>query len=325
MAQKVLLFGDIGIDDIIALIYGALNEEIEIVGIVADYGNVTRDNALKAIHYITNILGFDELEVPIIVGAEIPMTGETPDPVPEIHGEYGMGPIIPPEDGAVEVSENFFDIVPIIEEHQNDLMIVNIGRLTSLATMFLLYKDLMEKVSEIYIMGGAFWVPGNVTAVSEANFHGDPVATQLVLTNAENVTIIPLNVTEQAIVTEEMVDYIDQVGSIDIVKPMIDYYYDFYKKRNPGLQGSPMHDVLTLMATVSEEIFTFRELPVEIVQIRKGTERGQSIADIRQYENIEDETDKKIKTHRIAFELNYSQFFIDFMTNMSGQRFYLKV
>ncbi len=65
--------------------------------------------------------------------------------------------------------------------------------------MFLLYQELMEKINEIYIMGGAFWVPGNVTAVSEAS-----------------------------IVTPEMVDYIDQVGLVDIVKPMIDYYYDFY-------------------------------------------------------------------------------------------------
>lgn len=24
-------------------------------------------------------------------------------------------------------------------------------------------------------MGGAFWVPGNVTTVAEANFHGDPL------------------------------------------------------------------------------------------------------------------------------------------------------
>ncbi|MFC4023795.1 nucleoside hydrolase [Oceanobacillus longus] len=322
MAQKVLLFGDIGIDDIIALIYASLNDEIEIVGVVTGYGNVTRENALQAIYYLRDELDYNEFNVPIIAGAELPMTGEIPSPVPEIHGEYGMGPIMPHETEPNGISENFFDIVDIIEEHQNDLVIVNIGRLTSLATMYLLYPDLMGKVNGIYIMGGAFWVPGNITAVSEANFHGDPVAAQLVLTHAENVTIIPLNVTERAIVTPEMVDYIDEVGEVDMIKPMIDYYYDFYKTRNPNIQGSPMHDVLTLMATNNEDMFTFRELPVDIVQAREGTERGHSIADIRPYENMEEEGATELKTHRIAFELDYPQFFMYFMTKMSGRRFY---
>ncbi|WP_245843949.1 hypothetical protein [Oceanobacillus rekensis] len=83
-----------------------------------------------------------------------------------------------------------------------------------------------------------------------------------------------------------------------------------------------MHDVLTLIATVKEDMFTYRELPVYIVLATEGTERGQSIADIRPFVNIENETDKEIKTHRIAFELDYQQFYMGFMTNISGKRFY---
>lgn len=46
MAQKVLLFGDIGIDDTVAIIY-AFNDEIDVVGIVADYGNASREKPLQ--------------------------------------------------------------------------------------------------------------------------------------------------------------------------------------------------------------------------------------------------------------------------------------
>lgn len=56
------------------------------------------------------------------------------------------------------------------------------------------------------------------------------------------------------------------------------------------------------------EMFTFRELPVDIVQTRGGTERGHSIADIRPYENMEEESATEIKTHRIALDFDYSQF-----------------
>ncbi|MFD2629105.1 nucleoside hydrolase [Oceanobacillus kapialis] len=318
MAQKVLLFGDIGIDDTIALIYAYLNDEIDIVAVVADYGNISRKNALANIQYVRTLLSSEATEeVKIIVGAEVPMTGELPIYVPEIHGEYGLGPIIPPLNFMDGVTENFHEIVEVIHSNE-DLLIVNIGRLTSLATMFLLYGDLMRTVNGYYIMGGAFWVPGNITAVSEANFYGDPVAAQVVIQYAENVKIIPLNVTEKAIATPQMVDYIDAYGNIDIVKPLLDYYYKFYKDRNPTITGSPLHDVLTLMAVIKPEMLTYERLPVHIVQAAEGTERGQSIADIRQFLTEGEEMPRK---HQIAFQLDYQQFFTDFMTVMSGQRF----
>ena len=319
MAAKVLLFGDIGIDDTIALIYGYLNDDIDIVGVVADYGNIPRKNAIANIEYVKGLFNSKEIEdVKIITGAELPMTGETPIYYPEIHGEYGLGPIIPPTNYPEGDLENFLEIVDIIKAYEDEIIIVNIGRLTSLATMFILYRTLMSKVKAFYVMGGAFWVPGNVSAVSEANFNGDPVAARAVLAHAENLTIIPLNVTEKAIATEQMVDYIDRVGPIKIVKPLLDYYYDFYKKRNPNVLGSPLHDVLTLMATIHEDMFTFETLPVAIVQAEQGTERGQSIADIRPFTDLEDETAKK---HRIAFNLDYQKFYLDFMSIMTEQRF----
>ncbi|WP_156288403.1 nucleoside hydrolase [Oceanobacillus salinisoli] len=322
MTQEVLVFGDIGIDDTLALIYAYLNNDISVVGIVADYGNIPRENAVANIQYVRSIFDTTETEdMKVIAGAEIPMLGEIPEYVTEIHGEYGLGPIIPPTNGNGILSENFFEVVDIIEEHIDDLVIVNIGRLTSLATMFILYRDLMKKVKGYYIMGGAFWVPGNVTAVSEANFHGDPAAAQLVLNNANNVTIIPLNVTEYAIATPEMVDYIDQVGQVPLVKLLLDYYYDFYKERDPNIQGSPLHDVVTMMAVNYEDIFTYRYLPVHIVQATDGTERGQSIADIRPFGSLEEETKTDVKRHRIAFQLDYPTFFNRFMSVMTGESF----
>ncbi|MCZ8537456.1 nucleoside hydrolase [Paenisporosarcina quisquiliarum] len=310
--KKVLFFGDIGIDDTIALIYAYLHDEIEIVGVVAEYGNVSREDAISNIHYIFNLFEFPK-DIPVILGADVPLTGEQPTYYPEIHGEHGLGPIIP--NNRVQVVENFYEIVKIIEQHRDELVIVNVGRLTSLATMFILYKDLMNSVKEFYIMGGVFWIPGNVTTVAEANFHADPVAVKIVLTYAKNVTVIPLNATQKAIVTPEMVDYIDQFGKAKILKPLMEFYTDFYKKRNPSLTGGPLHDVLTLMATIQPELFIFGNSTVEIVQRLEGPARGQSIADLKT-EQLDDE----VKKHRIAFDIDYNQFFSEFISVMIGQK-----
>jgi purine nucleosidase len=316
MVKKVLLFGEFGVDDTVALLYGYFDDQIEIVGVVADYGNVSREMTLRNIHYLIRL--FNIPEVKVILGAQKPMTGEEPTFYPEIHGAHGLGPIQPTEMPYLEESqlENFYEIVNLINQYKGELTIVNTGRLTSLATMFILYSELMEHVKEIYVMGGAFWVPGNVTAVSEANFHGDPIAANIVLRYATNLTIIPLNVTDRAIVTPEMLNYIHAKGRVRILKPMLDYYYNFYKKRNPAILGSPVHDALTLMATIHEDWFTFWELPVHI-STAEGITRGHSIADIRPWMVF----DKKDRKHRIAFDFTYNKFFSDFMTTMTGEQF----
>lgn len=309
--KKVLFFGDIGIDDTIALIYAYLTDEIEIVGVVADYGNVSREDALSNIHYIFNLYDFPK-DIPVILGADVPLTGEQPTFYPEIHGEHGLGPIVPTND--VQVAENFYEIVNIIEKYRNELVIVNVGRLTSLATMFILYKDLMRSVKEFFIMGGAFWVPGNVTSVAEANFHGDPVAVKIVLSSAENVTIIPLNASQKAIVTPEMVNYIDQFDKTNVIKSLMEFYTAFYKKRNPRLEGSPLHDVLTIMATIHPQMFYYGQAQVDIVQRLEGPARGQSIA-VKDDKEILDGS----KKHRIAFDIDYQQFFNQFLSVMVGK------
>ena len=52
MAIKVPVIEDIGIDDTVALIYAYFCDEIDIVGVVAEYGNVSRDDATSNIRYL---------------------------------------------------------------------------------------------------------------------------------------------------------------------------------------------------------------------------------------------------------------------------------
>lgn len=317
--KKVLIFSDMGIDDFIALYYAHLNECIEIVGVVADYGNVSRENAITNIQYLFKELNFSK-DIPIIRGAELPLTGEQPSYYPEIHGPHGLGPIIPNIDYEISIVQ-FLEIENLIEKYEGELIIVNLGRLTSLATMFILNNCVMKKVSEYYIMGGAFSVQGNVTAVAEANFHADPLAVDIVLTYAHNITLLPLNVTRKAIVTPEMINYIDYFDKTRILKPLLDFYTSFYMKRDPYLKGSPVHDVLTLMAITCPEFFSFITSPIQIVKQLEVISRGQSILDTISYKG----TDRGKRNHCIALDVNYQHFFNHFLLIMSGNQEEFKI
>lgn len=315
MPKKVLLFTDLGIDDAFAILYTFFRNDIQLVGIVADYGNVSRENAIKNINYLKYIS--ERKEIPVFLGASVPLTGILVQYFPEVHGKVGLGPIIPPEIPYPIYPMN--DIYKIINSNLDDLTIINLGRLSSLATSFILNLEAMRNVKEYICMGGAFFYPGNVTAVAEANFYADPYAANLILQHAKNLTIIPLNVTQHAIVTPEMVQQIDAFhrNTQDlaglIIKPMLDYYYNFYSKSNPGIGGSPMHDFLTIWYLLNPDAVRLSKVPIKVIP-DLGEGFGQSIADFRFV------TNPGYKTHNIAFQFNYERFKRDIMETFLRKR-----
>ncbi|TCJ05378.1 nucleoside hydrolase [Cytobacillus praedii] len=321
-AKNVLLFSDFGIDDIVAVIFTLFSEEINVVGIVADYGNVSRKDALRNAAFLQDVTGVTT--IPTFGGAVLPLTGERPVYYPEVHGFEGLGPINPQMEVNPDLFENFNEIVPLIEEYENNLIIVNIGRLSSLATAFILYPNLMKKITDFYIMGGAFNFPGNVTPVAEANFYGDPYAAKILINEApKKLHIIPLNVTMSAIITPSIINTLHQHYEKTqnktglIVKPMVDYYYEFYQKTNPGISGSPLHDVFTLWALFDESDVVYQEAPVQVV-VDQGIAFGQSVGDFRKAPDLES---KDYKIHKVAVNYNYRSFikaFFDIMKNHNG-------
>ncbi|WP_246938874.1 nucleoside hydrolase [Bacillus pinisoli] len=311
--QKVLLFSDPGIDDSFAIIYALLHPQIELVGIVTGYGSVKKEQATQNAAYLLQLA--NQRDIPIIGGAQGPLSGESVTYYPEIHGPEGLGPIKPPEGLKVNLL-NFDQIYKIIDQYQNELIIVSIGRLTELAVAFILGADQMEKVKSFHVMGGAFLVPGNVSPVAEANFYGDPIAADLVMQRSIPLKVFPLNVTNQALVTPEVIQYISQTNATPfqpLLEPIYDYYLKAYKKNIPGIPGAPLHDVLTLSSIFNPTMVDYYYREVRVVL--SGVAKGQSIADFRPKPDPVPEENLK----GIAMKLNYELFLKDFVEIMTSE------
>ncbi|WP_408006376.1 nucleoside hydrolase [Pseudalkalibacillus sp. A8] len=311
--KNVLLFADPGIDDSLALIYAVLNPEINIVGIVPSYGNVTKEQAVQNVAYL---LELGKLEnIPIIRGAEGPVSGKFTVFYPEIHGPEGLGPIQPPQVISSEMAP-FSDIFTIISRFEGNITVVDIGRNSSLSIAFTLEPAITSMVSSYVLMGGAFLVPGNVTPVAEANVHGDSIASRNVFAKAKNTTLLPLNVTNYAYVTAEMASIIERASQNpykSLIPKVLDYYIQAYKRMVPGVPGAPVHDVLTLMALTKPEVCNYVMKSVD-VQI-DGPAHGLTIADFRNRPKEQPaQPENEIK---IAMQLNYNLFYEDFLTTMT--------
>ncbi|RDI43077.1 nucleoside hydrolase [Falsibacillus pallidus] len=305
--KKILLFSDLGVDDVVAALFAYYSQEVEIVGVVADYGNVSREEAVKNVKFIQQVTGISD--IPVFGGAVTPLTGLPAKYYLEVHGPAGLGPIIPKNIPSGNNLENFFDVVNLIEKYKYDLSILSAGRLTSLATLFVLYPEKIKYIKDIYIMGGAFLSPGNVTPAAEANFYSDPYAANLVIQlSPMKLHIIPLDVTRYSIITPENINLLDkyfheindQAGKI--IKPLVDYYYAFYEKNYPGIIGAPLHDLLSIWSLTPKAEIVFKEFPIKI-NVDSGPGFGQSLGDFR-----ESATKAPWPKHLIAQSFNYKVF-----------------
>lgn len=305
---NVLLFVDSGVDDSFALMYALMQPEINVVGVVSGYGNITKMQSLQNTAYLLKLAGRED--IPIIGGSAGPLTGEIATFYPEIHGEEGLGPIQPPADFKGLDVNDINKINEIVKEYENDIILVGLGRQTDLALPLIIYgPEAYQTVTAIYIMGGAFLVPGNVTAEAEANFYADPVAADNVIEKGRNVYIFPLNVTNRAIITPEVINFLadhSQSPFKELLKPAYDYYFEAYKKNVPGITGAPLHDVLVLSALVNKDMVKFisRRARVELF----GKSRGKSLADFRPKPDEEPEE----QLDQIAMEIDVEKFIIDF-------------
>ncbi|MFC0189673.1 nucleoside hydrolase [Fictibacillus aquaticus] len=309
--KNILLFGDPGIDDTLAIIYALLHPEINLIGIVCGYGNVSRKQTIQNTFYLLSLA--ERLDIPIIGGATRSLTGDVDDYYPEIHGPDGLGPIHPPE-GLPSTLNNFSTIYEVISRY-HDVTIVDVGRQTSLAAAYILDSTIMNSVKEVFMMGGAFLVPGNVTPTAEANFHGDPVAVNAVLANAPHVTITPLNVTNFAIIAPQDIRYITEHSSFaftHLLEPIHNYYFKAYQKLVPGIKGTPMHDVFTLWALMNPD--KVRSVRRKVFVETNLSDKGLSIADFRPLSSHE----QTGKQQNIILQFDYSAFVADFIRVMSG-------
>ncbi|MBL0389126.1 nucleoside hydrolase [Tumebacillus sp. ITR2] len=288
MRKKAVLFVDGGVDDVFALWYAVRDPRVEVVGIVGGYGNMPRDITVRNVKWLLRQLGRED--IPVFAGCERGMTGENPKFYPEIHGSQGLGLLELPL--VVEQAAELPELMKILTP---EVVVVELGRMTSLAVLKLLYGERWRGM-QVFAMGGAFGV-GNVSEVAEANMFGDPVAARLVLTSNANVTLFPLNVTQKAVLTPEMVAQTPLV-------PVFEPYFKYYQGRDPKRSGAPLHDLLPVFALHREEAVRFIRREVDVVT-ENGRCRGQTIADFR--------PGAKESGTRIAWEFQESVFVQDVM------------
>lgn len=284
----VLLDCDPGIDDAMAIFYGLGAPEIDIVAIGTVWGNVPVETATSNALRLLEIAG--RPDIPVAQGAPRPLMGPEPTFSGIIHGKDGQGNAnLPPPTTRPTGESAAEQIVRLSRERPGELTLVAVGPLTNLAIAVSLDPTLASRIKSVVIMGGAFLVPGNARPVGEANIWHDPEAAQIVLDAGWPVTVVGLDVTTKARVSQEVFDQLRDSGTSAgrHLHRIVGTYLDAYEQRYGRREGA-MHDALAL-GIAADPTLVLRAPRTRVdVELTGQHTRGMTVADLRWWITRED-------------------------------------
>ncbi|WP_034912005.1 nucleoside hydrolase [Erwinia sp. 9145] len=154
-----------------------------------------------------------------------------------------------------------------------EITLVALGPLTNVALALERYPAMAEAVQEIAIMGGVFALDD---FIKDTNFGLDPEAAKAVLNSGANITLVPMDVTTQTLLTHADLDRIASLETplsryvVETLRPWLDY--SMHTRR---LSGCWIHDALVVAWLMNQQIATAADYFVD-VEIRPGQTRGKS-------------------------------------------------
>lgn len=277
--RKIIIDTDPGQDDAVAILLALGSpEEIEVLGITAVAGNVplslTESNARR----VCELAGRPDVKV--FAGCDRPM-GRPLVTAEHVHGETGLnGPVLP--DPTMPLQEQHgvdFIIDTLRAEASGTVTLCPLGPLTNIATAFEKAPDIVEKVQEIVLMGGAYFEVGNITPAAEFNIYVDPQAADIVFKSGVPIVVMPLDVTHKALVTPARNDAFRNIGNrVGIAVAEMTDFFERFDKEKYGSDGAPLHDPCVTAYLIKPELFKGRHINVEI-ETQSELTMGMTVAD----------------------------------------------
>jgi purine nucleosidase len=270
---------DTGIDD--ALTLGLLVAQgADLKGIGSVSGNLASEGAARNTLDLMALMG--RPDVPVAVGAHDPIVGVfDPTEGAVVHGANGIGEVVLPRAGEPVAESAAEMLVRLAHEHEGALRVLAVGPLTNLALALELEPALPSLVADVVIMGGAALVPGNVTAVAEANIWNDPVAARSVFAADWPIMMVGLDVTMTARFEDGHRSALAAGGAVPAaLGAMLDVYFGFYTPIL-GRPSCALHDPLAAAIALGTVVPTLAPIVTVEVDATDGPGRGQTLADLR--------------------------------------------
>lgn len=279
MPESIIIDTDPGIDDFMAILFALKSPELDVMALTTVFGNhyveITTRNALR----LLELAGRDD--IPVARGAYSPLVRAQRTPPTYVHGEDGLGDAgltsEPDSELAHKRAAQF--IVEAVMSRPGEITLVPIGPLTNIAMALKLEPRLVKATKRVVLMGGAAFVPGNVSPVAEANIFDDPEAAAQVFGAGWDVVMVGLDVTMPVVMDRA---YIAELAAskapyAELIARVVPHYQAFHASTYKTDGAMHTHDPTAIAYLIHPELFqtTRRCLRVDT----QSYATGQTIVD----------------------------------------------
>lgn len=277
--KQIILDCDPGQDDAVALALAmAAKDEIDLLGVTTVAGNVPLNLTQRNARIMCDIC--HRTDIKVYAGAEKPMAQPLVT-AEHVHGKSGLDGIViyEPTTPLEEKHAVDFIIETCLAADNNSIFLVTTGPLTNIGLAIERAPAILSKIKEIILMGGALREGGNITPSAEFNIYVDPEAAQIVLRCGCPIVMMSLDVTHQVLTTRKRVDAIRNLDSTvgEPIASLIEFY-ERYDEEKYHLDGAPLHDPCTIAYLIKPDLFSLKEVNVE-VETEGDFTRGATVVD----------------------------------------------
>ena len=273
----VLIDCDPGQDDALALLLALGSPELDVVGVTTVAGNQTVDKTSVNALRVLELAG--RSDIPVAAGADGPLVGKLVVAA-DAHGETGLDGVDLPPPSAKPVPGHAKDFLAAKLENLADAVtLVALGPLTNIALLLEEHPGAAEKIDRVVLMGGAIF-EGNQTPSAEFNVWVDPEAAARVFASGLDVTMVGLDVTNKAVLSNADAAGLRGAGPVaEAAADMVDFYLGFYNEAYDH-GGAPIHDAVALAHVIRPDFLTVESRHVD-VDTSDGICRGRTVVDMR--------------------------------------------
>ena len=277
--RKIIIDTDPGQDDAVAILLAlASPDEIDVLGVTAVAGNVPLPLTQKNARIVCELAG--KSDTLVFAGCDAPLVRKLVT-AEHVHGKTGLdGPQMADPTMPLQDQHAVDYIIETLRAHDaGTVTLCPLGPLTNIASAFKNAPDIVEKVQELVLMGGAYFQVGNITPAAEFNIYVDPEAAKIVFDSGVPIVVMPLDVTHKALTTRPRVDAFRAMGTKvgDMVAAWTDFFERFDKEKY-GSEGAPLHDPCVIAYLIQPDLYTGRHVNVEIETMSELT-LGMTVAD----------------------------------------------
>ena len=273
----VLIDCDPGQDDALALLLALGSPELDVLGVTAVAGNQTLDKTTANALRVLELAG--RTDIGVAAGADGPLAGELVVAA-DAHGETGLDGVDLPPPSAEAVAAHAKDfLAEKAAASDQPVTLVALGPLTNIALLLEAHQETAEKIERVVLMGGAIH-EGNQTPSAEFNIWIDPDAAARVFESGLDVTMVGLDVTNKAVLSNADAESLRGAGPVaEAAADMLEFYLGFYNEAYDH-GGAPIHDAVALAHVFRPDFLTVEDRHVE-VDTSEGPCRGRTVVDMR--------------------------------------------